>query len=447
MKNFRLPIIFLTLSLGISLAIYGTYHRYNDLRDTMEIQNSIFQLVELKSANTEWEFELNRIHTNNFPHFDEVNHAARKYEHEMAKFLRLSASIQGPLQTRAQTLLALSLDKKEKMKAYLSEIAVTRNSLKYLDTLLFTLHIQYKNDPKFIAFLTQAQYQLSMFIALNQNIVLKQHFTNFDCRQCSSRQSEIFETVNLHLEILRSKIALSNDAKNAFYNPEHSQLTAHLFDDLSQAYTQADSMHQTIQSQIITITLVLVITVIALLSFLYLVYRTIEGHRRAGITDPLTGLFNRKKLFDNLQVLMDLHEKSDKSLALLFIDLDGFKNVNDTHGHDIGDKLLQRISARFNQHIRKQDCIYRIGGDEFVILVKELENLDIAEAIAKEMLIKCSKPYKLDNIICDITLSIGISYFPDHTRTPIQLIRHADEAMYQAKSRGKNQVKIWQGII
>lgn len=443
MNKIKLPLIFVLLSLAIMLAIYGTYNRYSDLKGTMGIQNSIFQVVELRSADAKWNFELNRIHSNNFPHYDLVNQAAKNYQAELQLFLQMSSNIQGPLQNIGVELNRLSKDKQRLMNDYLSDIAITRNSFKFLDTLLFSLHETYQDDDEFLKFLAYAQYQVSIYVALNQNIQLKQHKGYNSCGQCDMDQKKAFNKVNLHLGLLKDKVLLSNQAKDDFYNPEHTLLLTFLLDELSMAYVEAEAEHKTIQSQILIITTILVITVVTLLGFLYWIYRTIEGHRRAGITDPLTGLYNRKKLFENLQPLMDLHHKSGKNLALLFIDLDGFKLINDTHGHDIGDKLLQRISARFNQHVRKQDCIYRIGGDEFVILIKELEALDIAEAIAKEILTKCRKSYKLDDKLCDITLSIGISLFPDHTQTPKQLIRYADEAMYQAKSHGKNQVKTW----
>lgn len=443
MKKVKLTLIFLTLSLAIILAIYGTYNRYNNLRDTMEIQNSIFQLVELKSANTQWDYALNQIHSDNFPHFDLVNDAAVKYQEEMIRFLAISANIQGPLQTMREQLMLTSSDKKNRMNDYLSEVAVSKNSLKFLDTLLFSLHAKYKNDDVMLNFLAHAQYQLSMFVALNQNIHLKQHTNSGTCTGCNSWQRDAVQKVNLHLALLKNKTLLSHQTKDAFYNPEHAKLLTALFTELSQVYVKEDTRHQTIQSQIITITGILVLTVISLLGFLYWVYRTIEGHRTTGITDPLTGLYNRKKLFDSLQKLMLSHEKSGKKLALLFIDLDGFKSVNDTYGHDIGDKLLQELSARLVNHVRKHDLIYRIGGDEFVIIVQELALISDAETIANNLLIRCNTPYQIEKNECNVTLSIGISLYPDHTIVPDTLIKYADEAMYQAKDKGKNRVSTW----
>lgn len=443
MRKIKVSLILISILITITLAIFGIYNRYSHLKDTMEIQNSIFQLVELKSASAQWDYELNKIHSNNFPHFDLVNEAALRYQEEMTRFLKTSANIQGPLQVMRSELISLSADKKKRMNDYLSDVAVSRNSLKFLDTLLFSLHAKYEHDELIINFLAHAQYQLAMFVALNQNIRLKQHNNNGECVDCNVQQGDAVKKVNLHLDLLKNKVLLSHDAKDAFYKPEHARLLTSLFDELSLVYVKADDQHQTIQSQVLTITAILVVTVVTLLASLYWIYRTIEGHRKAGITDPLTGLYNRKKLFESLDNLMLDHQKSGTKLALLFIDLDGFKGVNDTYGHDVGDKLLQRLSARLAHHVRKQDLIYRIGGDEFVILIQELSSIDGAKLIAEELLSKCSRPYHLEENHCNITLSIGISCFPDHSQSSKQLIKYADEAMYNAKSLGKSRVSIW----
>lgn len=444
MKKIKIVLIFTTLTLAISLTVYGTYKRYSNLKDTMDIQQSIFQLVELKSANANWDFELNQIHSNNFPHFDRVNQAAAQYQNQMQLFLETSKNIQGPMQDMLVKLEQLSANKKSMMNEYLSEVAVTRNSLKFLDTLLFNLQIQYQDDDIMLKYLAYAQYQLSLYVALNQNIQLKQHANTGQCFDCTIAQKMIIKKVSLHLAILKKKVLLSHKAKDAFYSPVYSDFYTELFDELSLVYAKEDAKNQTIQSQIITITGILVITVIALLGFLYWIYRTFEEHRKAGITDPLTGLFNRKRLFDSLSDVMATHEKSEKKLALLFIDLDGFKKINDTYGHDMGDKLLQAFSARLANQIRKKDAVYRIGGDEFVVLVQELSGVEDAEFIAKNILSKCCVPYQLDDTFCQITLSIGISFYPDHSTAPKSLIKLADKAMYQSKSKGKNRVSVWQ---
>jgi diguanylate cyclase (GGDEF)-like protein len=409
----------------------------------MDIQNCIFQVVELESANATWDMELNRIHSDNFSHFDLVNDAAVKYEKEVANFLVMSNKLPESIQKPIKKLTYLSLQKKEDMNDYLSEVAVTRNSLKFLDTLLFFLHAQYENDNNIVQFLSHAQYRLSALIASNQNIYLKEQKKLDNCSNCDSKQNEAIYKINQHLNILKEQVVLSHQARSAFYNPEHATLLTSIFNELSSIYVEAGIEHQTIQSKVLMFTAILVVTVVILLILLYWLYRTIEGHRTAGVTDPLTGLYNRKKLFENLKSLIPLHKTKNKKLALLFIDLDGFKKINDTHGHDVGDKLLQSLSERLTNSVRKQDLIYRIGGDEFIVLVQELDTLEDAKSIAENLLTKCNKPYLLDENKCHVTLSIGISLFPDHSEDPNQLLKYADEGMYDSKRNGKGIVTTW----
>jgi len=443
MKKIKLTHILIILSFSLIFAIYGTYHRYSNLKNTMDIQNCIFQLVELKSANAEWDMELNRIHSDNFSHFDLVNSAAVKYETEISHFLAMSNKLPESIQKPIEKLTHLSLQKKAYMNDYLFEVAVTRNSLKFLDTLLFFLHAQYENDNNMLQFLSHAQYRLSTLIASNQNIYLKEQKNPGDCNNCDLKQNEAILKVNQHLTILKSQVVFSHKARSDFYNPEHATLLTEIFNELSSIYVEAGIKHQTIQSKILIFTAILVVSVVILLILLYWLYRTIDEHRTAGVTDPLTGLYNRKKLFDNLKSLIPLHKAKNKKLALLFIDLDGFKNINDTYGHDIGDKLLQALSERLTNRVRKQDLIYRIGGDEFIILLQALDALEDAKSIAENLLIKCNKPYLLDENNCQVTLSIGISLFPDHSEDPNELLKYADESMYDSKRNGKSIVTTW----
>jgi diguanylate cyclase (GGDEF)-like protein len=443
MKKIKLTFLLVALSISLIFAIYGAYHRYSNLKNTMEIQDSIFQFVELKSANAEWDIELNRVHSDNLPHFDLVNSAAVKYENEMAVFIKATTNLQKSIQVSTANLVALSSQKKQSMNDYLSEIAVTRNSLKFLDTLLFSLHSKYDNDKNMLKFFSHTEHRLSVIIASNQNIHLKAQKKPNECKYCSLEQNKAIFKVNQHLSFLKKQVSLSHKARDAFYNPKHEALLTSIFNELSSTYVKADMMYQTIQAKVIMFAAILVVIIVILLILLYWLYRTIEGHRTIGITDPLTGLYNRKKLFENLTYLIPSHKKSNKKLALLFIDLDGFKNINDTYGHDIGDKLLQLLSERLISSVRKQDFTYRIGGDEFVVLIQELSRLEDAESIAESILTKCNKPYLLEKNNCHVTLSIGISLFPDHSEDPNELLKYADEGMYDSKRNGKSIVTTW----
>jgi len=154
--------------------------------------------------------------------------------------------------------------------------------------------------------------------------------------------------------------------------------------------------------------------------------------------DPLTGLFNRGMLNQRLQQALAQAQRFERTLAILFIDLDGFKLVNDTLGHNAGDALLAEIAARLRTTLREGDVIARMGGDEFVVLIEEFgEPLQVGE-VAKKVLDTASRPYLLQGQECQVTASIGISTYPDDGRDAQALLRNADMAMYRAKEQGKN---------
>ncbi|WP_413298821.1 EAL domain-containing protein [Bacillus sp. 1P10SD] len=158
--------------------------------------------------------------------------------------------------------------------------------------------------------------------------------------------------------------------------------------------------------------------------------------------DQLTDLPNRYLLKEKMDELIRESSENNNVFALLFLDLDRFKIVNDTMGHEIGDKLLIEVSARLRDCLDEKDIISRYGGDEFTILLP-MSNVDRAREVAKSILISLSNPLQLNYHEVFVTPSIGISMFPDHGFTYDMLIKHADLAMYFAKSLGKNNYQFY----
>ena len=154
--------------------------------------------------------------------------------------------------------------------------------------------------------------------------------------------------------------------------------------------------------------------------------------------DLLTNLPNRVLLADRLSQAMLQCKRHNQSLAVVFIDLDGFKKVNDNNGHDVGDKLLIAISVRMKEALREGDSLARIGGDEFVAVLADLTSIDSAEPILKRLLLAASKPVMVDGLNLNVSASIGVTFFPQDDVDADQLMRHADQAMYVAKDSGKN---------
>ncbi|MBT7208106.1 MAG: EAL domain-containing protein [Gammaproteobacteria bacterium] len=154
--------------------------------------------------------------------------------------------------------------------------------------------------------------------------------------------------------------------------------------------------------------------------------------------DLLTRLPNRELFLDRMHLAISQAERKKTKLAVLFLDMDGFKFINDSLGHVIGDSLLQRVAFRLQETLRDTDTISRIGGDEFNILIPELKNREEAGLVAEKILDAFSHPIILDHHEITITFSIGISVFPDDATSTEELIKNSDMAMYHIKGRGKN---------
>jgi diguanylate cyclase (GGDEF)-like protein len=129
--------------------------------------------------------------------------------------------------------------------------------------------------------------------------------------------------------------------------------------------------------------------------------------------------------------------------GLLYLDLDRFKQVNDTYGHTTGDVLLQEAASRLSRLVREVDTVARLGGDEFAIVLHEINDTAIAATIAEKIIAALNLPFHIAGHTCHIGTSIGIAVAPDHAATAADLIEHADAAMYQAKKGGRNHFRLW----
>ncbi len=159
--------------------------------------------------------------------------------------------------------------------------------------------------------------------------------------------------------------------------------------------------------------------------------------------DPLTHLPNRALFGDRLERALAYHRRNGGRVALLFLDLDRFKNINDSLGHVVGDHLLQSVSGRIRQCIREMDSICRCGGDEFMIMLAGIQKKDDVLIIAKKIITAMSEPHVIDGHTLIMTFSIGISIYPEDADHSQALIMHADAAMYQAKKSGRNNFQFF----
>lgn len=164
--------------------------------------------------------------------------------------------------------------------------------------------------------------------------------------------------------------------------------------------------------------------------------------------DPLTGLPNRRLLLDRLRQALAKHARGLQQGALLFIDLDNFKDLNDTLGHDTGDLLLQQVAKRLSEHVRAQDTLARLGGDEFVLMLEGLSQipaqaLNQVEYVGKKLVSALAAPYPLGKTDYISTASVGITLFPSDQSSVDEVLKRADLAMYQAKAAGRNAMRFF----
>ncbi len=159
--------------------------------------------------------------------------------------------------------------------------------------------------------------------------------------------------------------------------------------------------------------------------------------RHSTLHDHLTALPNRRYVWQQLKEMLDRSQGQPLNAALMFIDLDHFKEINDTLGHSAGDELLRQVSERFTQVLRSDDLVARLGGDEFTVITGLLRD-DEAETIARKLLGELQRPFEIQTHSFRITASIGICLFPKDASTPDMILRNGDSAMYQAKRNGRN---------
>jgi len=197
-----------------------------------------------------------------------------------------------------------------------------------------------------------------------------------------------------------------------------------------------------VSAQVGVITLIVIIAIVMWNRRLYSEIKTRkrleEKMKHMATHDELTGLANRVLLKDRINIAISFHKRQQLKIAVLFIDLDGFKMINDTHGHDVGDELLIKVADKLKCCVRQSDTVVRFGGDEFVLLLTGLHNKNEAAYIADKVLKLMQQPFELSAERVNIGCSIGIAMYPDDGVTDNDLLKIADTLMYRVKANGKN---------
>jgi diguanylate cyclase (GGDEF)-like protein len=164
-----------------------------------------------------------------------------------------------------------------------------------------------------------------------------------------------------------------------------------------------------------------------------------EGLLHMAQRDPLTDLPNRRLFNDRLATAMARAQRTSKLMALIYLDIDHFKHINDSLGHGVGDALLREFAARLSASVRMVDTVARLGGDEFVILLEQLNEPEDSEFISAKILENVRKEVEIDGQFLSITASLGGAFYGGGQLTQAELVALADEALYKAKQRGRDQ--------
>jgi two-component system, cell cycle response regulator len=160
------------------------------------------------------------------------------------------------------------------------------------------------------------------------------------------------------------------------------------------------------------------------------------------LKDPLTGLANRRLLAERMSMALDHARRNQSSMAVVYLDLDGFKQVNSTLGHGGGDELLKMVAGRLLRTIREEDTVARLGGDEFILGLWHLSRADDAATVAAKVIEVVSQPYDIEGQAVHITASAGIGIYPLHGEDADTLLKSADLALYESKRAGKNAYRV-----
>jgi diguanylate cyclase (GGDEF)-like protein len=158
--------------------------------------------------------------------------------------------------------------------------------------------------------------------------------------------------------------------------------------------------------------------------------------------DPLTGLANRRLLMDRISAALANARRNSTAMAVIYLDLDGFKQINDTRGHTVGDALLRIVAGRLVKGVREEDTVGRLGGDEFMIALWHVSNVDNVATVASKLIEAISMPYIIEGHTVAVTTSAGIGIYPTHGEDADTLMKKADTALYAAKRAGKNAFRI-----
>ncbi len=302
-----------------------------------------------------------------------------------------------------------------------------RNSLLRMDGALAELGRETSDNPVQRQFLTELDPKVGKKLAISQAIITTRKDRGLEAARALVASGEGKKSMDAIRGILASMRA------------EEDRLLA--LRKLSEA-AATRSLESTIVLMVGLVGLMAVGFSIVLITGIRLRAQGLEMYRQYANFDPLTGLPNRRLLYEQGEAIFPLAQRQGRMAAVLFLDLDGFKAVNDTLGHEAGDQVLREVGQRLKASVRASDTVARLGGDEFVVFLPEVDSREGAAAVAAKVVSALGLPYILGGVLPKVTTSIGIAFFPQHGRSMETLLHSADSALYRAKATGKNRYAI-----
>jgi diguanylate cyclase (GGDEF)-like protein len=449
MNSFKRIVYFLTAILA-AMILFLMYLEFKKANQKLQ-QNVIHSYVNtLEKLDADLDRQVLRMNSWYFSNYDALNQAHTEY----MVALRNPPLLPSKLKTAIPNLRQL-LDEKfsiiEKLK---SNNAVLHNSLNYLpqvaDIINDALEQAYQEKTlSLMQVTTLRQYmQRKIFDGVTGQFVNYQRKALGEAPAVDELPANIlplWNNANTHIQVLL-------DLKQRDWDLNEQLEVLRLQDDLdimNRFFTEhledIDNNQQQRKRWLIVYFLI-ALMVMLVLTFALQYYRKQHSlHKDQALTEPLTGLGNRRKLEQEVPNYIAQAKLNDSQVGVFFLDLDGFKLVNDTLGHKRGDQLLQEIAAKLKTSLRQNDLVTRIGGDEFVMVVPNA-NIEILERIALNTLSLCNMKIDHKTEVIEVSASIGVSYYPVDTQQASELIEYADHAMYQAKSDGKSCIRFFSKV-
>jgi len=437
------------MSVGFVMVI-GVLYTYFEFEKTSKLHqnNSIHSYVnEVEKLDASLDKQILLINSWYFSNYDAINQAHRKYQ----KLLDTPPFLPKKLESVLFKLKGQLVIKIELIEQVKSNNAVLRNSLNYLPALIdqIALSLDKAGEQGQLSNLQINVYKQYIYHLAFQGIASQiiHHRTEINERAPNlvGLPTEVvvfWEHLNSHIKLLMEVKLLDKSLHDQIEQIKMKNNIELLSDMFSGYLEESDKQLKQYQSWFIGYFFIGLIIITGFFIALRYYNQQHRKHTNETLTDSLTGLGNRRKLDRYMSVYIDQAKKSKATVGVFFIDLDGFKNVNDTLGHKRGDQLLQQIAQYLESSLRPNDLITRIGGDEFVVVVPNA-NIDVLQRIAEQILKLLTLEIEHNHESMLVSASIGISCYPIDTKEAVQLIEYADQAMYQAKADGRSCIRFF----